>query len=110
MKTYENRRLVGIDYFILFYRRTSNKSLKYFLDQFNVDEYIIFKSTNKFRQLTYNELIEEKYTFYLFIRNDIYDQENNMLWFDWIKNNITIQYLNKPFPNFNPYEKIIELH
>lgn len=111
LKTYENRRVVGGDHFRLAYVRRSNLPLQHFLDQLNIDDYVIFKKTSSFKQISYNELLEEKYSAYLFIRKDIYDHSNTMLWFDWIKDNLlTIKYLDKPFPNFNPYEKIIELH
>ena len=109
MKLYNNSRVVGGDYFLLMNLKGSKYTLSYYLDQFNIDEYIIYKATNCFRRFTIEELLEEKYTCYLFIMKDIYDEENFNRWLKWIKGRISINYLVKPFPNFNPYEKIKEI-
>jgi hypothetical protein len=109
-KTIENARPVGGDYFRLIYVRKSNKKLEDYLNKFNPDDYWIYKSSNKQREVTYEEFLEFKYSGYIFFKKDIYNKENIDLWIDFLYKfgNGGTQYLNKPLPPFNPNKIIIK--
>jgi len=87
--------------------RRSNLSLDYFIKDINLDDYIIIKRTNNFRILEEKDI--EKYAGFLLIKKDEFDEDNFNRWNDWLKNNVSTKYLSKPFPNFNPFEKIKEI-
>ena len=104
---YENRRLLNSENFFIFKSRRSNKSLEYFLDQIKIEDYILIKYTGNFRIINIEEIY--KYAGVLFIKKDIFDEENFNLWQDWIKNNIPINFLVKPYPDFDPNKKFKEI-
>ena len=73
MKTIENCRKVGGDYFKLKYLRRSNKYLSDYINLFNFDDYWCFKSSNKQKLVSYEELLEFKYAGYIFFKKELYD-------------------------------------
>ena len=99
-----NGRPVGGDYFKLMYARKSNKKLEDYLPLFNKEDYYILKSTYHQRLVTYDDLLEFKYSGYIFFKKDLYDIDKIMIWVDWFNDNIKGKsgYLNKPTPPFNP--------
>ncbi len=107
-KTIQNTRIVGVDYFRLIYVRASKKYLNDYLLLFNFNDYYCFKSSEYQRQVSYEELLEFKYSGYIFFKKDKYNIKFIELWLKYIKEELIdgINYLSKPFPPFNPYEKI----
>jgi len=114
IKTIENARKVGGDYFRLIYVRVSDKYLKDFLHLFNFEDYWCFKCTNKQRLINYEDFLEFKYGGYIFFKKDLYDIDRIMEWLEWIELNLKksrtggIQFLNKPTPPFPPTKIIIK--
>lgn len=106
-KTIENIRKVGSYNFELIYSRRSELTLDFYLKQFNPNDYWIYKSTGKFRKVTYQELLEFKYASYIFFKKDIYDKEYINKWIEF-SNRLYIPFLSKPFPPFNPSKIIIK--
>ena len=104
---YINNRPINSEHFFLFKSRGSNNSLEYFLDQIKIEDYILIKYTGNFRIINIEEIY--KYAGVLFIKKDIFDEENFNLWLVWIKNNISIRFLDKPFPDFDPNKKFKEI-
>jgi len=105
-KTIGNGRKVGGDYFGLKYLRSSKLKLDYFLNKFNPDDYFIYKTTDKQKLITLEDLIEFKYSYYIFFRKDLYDKEFIDMWIKWLKTIGGIKFLDKPLPPFNPSDKI----
>jgi len=97
-----NGKLCG-DYFSLKYLRQSSRKLDYYLDQFNPNDYYIFKYTSKQRQVTIEELLEFKHAGYVFFKKDKYDIDYINNWINYYYNNIDeLKYLIKPLPPFEP--------
>ena len=104
---YINARPINSAHFYIGKMRGSEKSLEYFLNKIKIEDYILIKMTRNFRKINIENI--EKYAGVLFIKKDIFDEENFNLWLVWIKNNIPINYLNKPFPDFDPNKKFKEI-
>lgn len=106
-KTIINTRPVGGDYFGLYYLRKSPYNLQYYLDQFNPDDYWIFKSTRKFKQVTYQDLLEFKYAQYILFKKDLYSLEDILKWIEFldiIKGDFL--FLHIPFPPIHIMDRI----
>ena len=104
---YENHRPINSEHFYIVKSRRSNKSLEYYLDQIKIEDYILIKKTGNFRIINKENI--EKYAGVLFIKKNIFDEENFNLWLVCIKNNISIRFLDKPFPDFDPNKKFKEI-
>ena len=100
--------IIGGDYFSLGYDRSVKVKLDYYLNQFNFDDYYCFKATRHQREVSYNELLEFKYSKYLFLRKDKYNIDHINLWIDWLSGMRGIQFINIPFPPFHPNKIIIK--
>lgn len=85
-------------------KKTSNNyySLEQILNNINIEEYNILKSTANQKEITYNELLKEEYSGYILFKKDI-NLEHIMIWC----NNYYIPYLSKLTPPFNPHNKVI---
>ena len=105
-KTINNARKVGGDYFRLINVRSSNKKLDYFLT-FNKEDYYIFKTTRLQKEVTYEEMLEFKYSGYIFFKKSLYDKEQILKWIEYFKDVYGMFYLVKPTPPFNPNKIII---
>lgn len=105
-KTIENGGKIGSDYFILIYRRKSNKKLEYYLNQFNIDDYWIFKSTRRQSLVSKEELYDFKYSCYIFFKKDKYNKEDILKWIDFTYQFGGIYYLIKPTPPIELIKKI----
>ena len=71
-KTINSNGKVGGEYFRLKYLRRSNKNLQFYLDQFNHEDYYIYKSTRMFKEVNYQDLLEFKYANYILFKRDLY--------------------------------------
>jgi hypothetical protein len=103
--TISNIRPVGGDYFFLFYNSTRHnlKPLKYWLEEFKVEDYWIYKATGKQKLVSIEELKEFKYSGYIFFHKSKYIPENMQQWIDFI----TVQFMDKPTPPFPPTKIIV---
>jgi hypothetical protein len=106
-KTIENPRKVGGYNFELLYSRRSIITLDFYLEQFNEKDYYIFKSTNKFREVDYEDLLEFKYSGYILYKKEIYNKKYIDLWIKF-SNGLYIPFLSKTFPPFKPTKIIIK--
>lgn len=96
---------IGGDYFILKYLRSSKYNLEYFLI-FTKNDYWIYKSTGKQKEVTYEEFLKFEYASYIFFRKDLYNRDDINKWIDFIGQFGGIMYLNKPFPKIEIINKI----
>ena len=105
-KTISNINKVGGNYFGLYYLRSSKNNLDFYLEQFNIEDYWIYKSTRKQRQLSIEELYEFKYSGYILFKKDIYDYKeiDEKLKLIWEK--LKFMYLIKPLPSLSIIKKI----
>jgi hypothetical protein len=102
-----NRRIVGDDYFRLIYSRKCKMTLKTHLDKFDPNEYWILKSSYTQRIVLYKDLLDFKYSGYIFFKKDLYNIDKIMEWVDWFKEKGGVQYLSRPTPPFNPNKIIV---
>ena len=99
---------ISNDYFGFEYNRKSTKTLKDYIDMFNVDDYWIYKYSNKQKLVSVEEFITFINMGYMLFRKDKYDKEYINLWlreFFYKGGRSGIQFLVKPTPPFDP-EKI----
>jgi hypothetical protein len=90
---------INSDYFSLSKLVKSDKSLKYFLDKIEIDNYYILKSSSNFRFVSIEEVISEKYCRYIFFNKELYSKEYIEMWLEFLKmNKLNILYLSKTFP------------
>ena len=106
-KTIRNDRQVGGDYFNLIYSGTKLNTLNYYLDKFNFDDYWCLKVTRNQKLVDYDELIEFKYSGYIFFKKELYDVDKILYWINWLNNIGGINFLARPTPPFNPNKIII---
>jgi hypothetical protein len=91
-----------------FYIKKTNRSLipiEHYLDQLNLDEWYIYKRTNKFRRADIEELIELKFAGYIFFNKKIYDYIIIDEWIEFYHEELKFGgggsgggFLTKPFP------------
>lgn len=125
MNRIETRGIVGGDYFIdgivggdYFLVSKRNSGSLYLSDiKFNIDNYNIYKASNRFRQLEYKEFQTQKYSKYFFIKKELDINTNEWIDFiyktiklsNWHVSRLRLAFINKPFPNIDPNKiKIIE--
>ena len=99
---------VGGDYFGLFFLRKSNTNINYYLDQFNIDDYWIYKRTRHQKIVSIKEFMDFNYGGYIFFRKDLYDKNIINKWLEYIIDFGGIQFLDKPLPPFDPNKIIIK--
>jgi hypothetical protein len=100
-------RPVGGDYFKLIYLRKCKRTLQSHLDKFDHNDYWILKSTGHQRIITYEDLLEFKYSGYIFYKKDLYDIDKIVEWINWFKEKGGVKYLSRPTPPFSPNKIII---
>lgn len=88
---------------------TNRLTINELLKDINIDDYYILKGTRNFHFVYIEELKSFKFAKYLFLKKDKYDLDHINKWLNLCKV-IRVFFLNKPFPNFDPYKiKIIKL-
>jgi len=93
------------NYFCLFHTKLRhNMTLEEHLTKFNHNDYHIIKASGKQKVVTYDELLEFKYSGYIFFKKSLYNVENILEWC----NLFSFQYLVKPVPPFSPSKIIIK--
>jgi hypothetical protein len=86
----------------------SNKSLSYYLDQINPNDYWIYKRSNAQKLVTLEELLEFKWVGYILFKKSVYNIEEIETWIRYMNKNFHIQFLDRPFPPFHPKKIIIK--
>lgn len=100
----ENRRPVGSECFYIKYTRRSSNNLNFYLDQFNIKDYWIYKYSNKQIEVTVEEFMDFKYVGYIFYKKSLYDKEHINKWINFDNFN----YLIRPLPPYDPNKIIIK--
>ena len=99
-------RKVNGDYFYIKKLTSSQNDLEFYTNQFNPDDYYIYKKTDKFKEVFLKEFFDFKYAGYIFFKKRKYDKKHIDIWIDWFyKNRFRILYLSVPPPPYLP-EKI----
>jgi hypothetical protein len=99
------------NYIKIIYSKTYNSAMRldYYLQQFNIEDYWIYKSTNKQKQVSIEELYDFNYSGYILFKKDKYDykeiDESLKLKEEKIGNH-AFSYLNKPLPPLSIIKKI----
>ena len=105
-KTMESRNLDG-NYFKLIYSRKSDKDLQYYLDQFDINDWYIYKSSGHQRQVSIKQLYDFNYSAYIFFKKSEYSNLEINEWLNFLKSvKISLVFLNKPFPPKHIQNKI----
>ena len=108
LRTIEIRK--GIGWFRIIKDRRSKYLLDDYLKTINMNEYHIYKSTGRQRAVDIEDVINFKYSGYIFFSKEIYKKEDIEDWLMKIKElGITVMYLSKPFPSVN-YLKLIKVY
>jgi len=100
----------GYDCFYLKFLRSSTIPLDFYLDQFNIEDYWIYKITRHQKKVSIEEFMDFKYAGYIFFKKDKYKMNGVESWVSFFLNrgNTIIQYLTKPLPPFDPKKIVIK--
>ena len=99
-------RKVNGDFFSICKLNNRGKDLDTYTSGFNPDDYYIYKSTDKFKEVSIKEFLDFKFARYCFFKKEIYDKNWIDIWIEWFhKNRFRILYLSVPPPPYLP-EKI----
>ena len=97
----------GYGWLKLIKARKSNILLEYHLEDINIEDYHIYKSTSIQREVSKKDLYEFKYASYILFDKKVYKKEDIEEWLLKIKElGITIMFLDKPFPSVKYLKKI----
>jgi len=95
----DSRGIICGDYFRFVYVRNCNKTLEDHLKQFNIEDYYIFKSSGRYKQVSIDEFMTFKYAGYMFFKKSLYNLNEFNDWIDYLYElKIAPNYLSKPFP------------
>lgn len=76
--------------------------VKDFLADFNFDAYHILKSSNRFRFVSKEEMLEMRHAGYIFLKKEIYTKEFLEGWLEFTQYGMTsdfkLKYMSRPFP------------
>ena len=97
----ENKRKINSDDFII-QKTTMGYNFNLIKDIIKYDDYYIYKSSNKQRQVTVDEFLEFKNCGYIFFKKDLYSKEWIDMWIEYIISIGGINYISKPLPPFHP--------
>tara|TARA_R110002050_G_scaffold74369_3_gene159586 strand:+ start:1366 stop:1710 length:345 start_codon:yes stop_codon:yes gene_type:complete len=106
MNRYINNRPIGGNYFFIQKDNTKGKSLDFYLEHINLEDYHIYKYSRKQRIVTVDEFLKFKYAGYIFFRKSLYNKEDFNKWIEFISIFGGIMFLVKPFPSIEYLEKI----
>jgi hypothetical protein len=74
---------------------------------FNIEDYYIYKGTYYMKKVSIEEYYELEYSSYMFLKKRQYKIEDVEIWVNYIRDNkIRILFFERPFPNFNPNDRI----
>jgi hypothetical protein len=101
------------DWFRLIRLSKSSTPIEYYLDQLNLDEWYIYKMTNKFKIVNTEELIEFKFAGYILFNKKIYNDAEIDEWIEFYHEELKFGgggsgggYFSKPFPPKTLMKKI----
>ena len=99
----DTRKIDG-DYFSLIKKNNSSSyTIQHHLDQIELNNYWVYKSTNKLKRV---DNVNGEYAGYTFFDKKLYDTEEIDKWIKFFKNKFKINYLARPFPRLEIQNKI----
>ena len=96
-----NMRKINGDHFRIL-KVTRGYDFNLIKDIIKYDEYYIYKSSDRQRQVTVDDFFNFKNCAYIFFKKDLYEKEWIDMWIEFIISIGGIKFLNKPFPPFHP--------
>jgi hypothetical protein len=99
-------------YINLIYDRSRETKLGDHLYLFDIEDYLIYKKSNRFRKINdLNDFYNFKYSGYILFRKDLYNDEDINEWLELIATyfstgSFNFKYLSKPFPPNSILKKI----
>ena len=104
-----SRRVVGGNYFGFMYLKPGKKTLQHYLTLFNIDDYNIYKASNRFKKVSKEEFMEFKYAIYLLIKKDYKHCTDEFIeYYNKLNIDLVFKYLIKPI-EFNIKELNIKI-
>ena len=101
---WENNRKLDDNYFKLCKVQRGLYTLQHYLDQIQLDNYWVYKSSDRFRRV---DNVNGEYSGYIFFNKKLYDHKHIDQWIKFIKDiNIEVKYLVRPFPRLEIQNKI----
>jgi hypothetical protein len=94
------------DYFEMSKNNKSEYCINDYIKQFNPNDYFIYKSTRRQKQVSIEDFLDVKFAGYILFKKGVYDMNRIDYWIDCCNLIGGIQFLHKPTPPFSP-EKII---
>jgi hypothetical protein len=95
------------DWFLLGRAKRSKETLQYYLNQINIDDYNIYKASNKFKLSCKEDLFNMKYARFFLIKKEL--DINTIEAIDILYNKLKLNgltYINKPFTSIDILKKI----
>ena len=103
---YRCLRKINSDYFIIGRsygkEKRDHPDLDYFTNGLKTNDYYIYKSTGRFKEVSTKEFFDFKYAGYFFFNKKLYEKNWIDLWIEWTNKNSNFLYLGKPFPPYLP--------
>jgi hypothetical protein len=99
---------IGGDFFSINYTKIKKGfCIEELLNRFNIDDYWIYKSTDKSRIISKEDFYKFKYSKYIFFLKTKYNSEDIDEWIKFIKDNeIMIKFISNKFPDISIRDKI----
>ena len=95
------------DNFLIWKSYKYGKSLDYFTSQINFDNYFIYKSSGKQKEVTKEDFLKFEYSRYIFFNKNKYDNKIINKKLNYIfKNKINFLFISKPLPRLSDLKKI----
>ena len=93
-------------YFNLNKNKKSNHTVDYLLNKFNIDldDYWIMKKSSNQRLVNIEDI--EKWSGVICFRKDTFNKEDIDKWLNFLYKDLSMKYLNKPFPPIEIFNKI----
>jgi hypothetical protein len=112
-KPISSRGIVGGDVFILFCTKASNKKITDYLSLFDFNDYYCYKGTELLREVSYEDILEFKYSTYKFFKKNTHSKKYLD---DWVKfcgehvghRSLLLSLSLTPFPPFPPSKIIVK--
>ena len=107
-KRFEDIGFIGEDFFGIYYTKTiKGFCIEELLNRFNIDDYWIYKSTDKSRIISKEDFYKFRYSQYNFYKKTKYTIEYIDEWIKFLKDNyIPTNFISKKFPDISIRDKI----
>ena len=96
------------DYFKIYKIESSEKRDRPLIQYltFDPNNYWIYKTTGKQKEVSYEEFLDFKHSGYTFFKKDLYNKDDINKWIDFLYSFTSIPYLSKPLPPIEYIQKI----